>query len=307
MGEVWTATHRMLARSAAIKLVRPEVMVGSSARQSDAFLKRFRREAEAIASLQSPHTVYLYDFGVSEDGRLYYVMELLDGISLQTLVAHFGPQTPARVAAILEQICESLDEAHAQGLVHRDLKPSNLMICRVARTCDFVKVLDFGLAKSIATSGAQTQLTIAGTAAGTPGYMAPEMVMGEQAIDGRADLYALGCVAYFLLTGTMVFEETHPTNLALKHVQAMPEPPSARSEIPIPGDLERVVLDCLAKKRQDRPASAYELRERIAACHLPPWTAEDAAAWWDMHLPSTSSLRATAQAGGPTPPAVRKA
>jgi serine/threonine-protein kinase len=294
MGEVWRATHRMLARSAAIKFVRPESVAGIGARQSEAFIKRFRREANAIAGLQSPHTVYLYDFGVAEDGRVYYVMELLDGISLQTLVTTFGPQPAARVVAILDQACESLDEAHAHALVHRDLKPSNLMVCRVARTYDVVKVLDFGLAKSLERTD-ETQLTVAGTATGTPGYMAPEVVMGEP-IDARADLYALGCVAYFLLTGTQVFEDPNPTNLAFKHVQMTPDPPSTRTELPIPPTLERIVLACLAKRPAERPESAAALRVALRACDAGIWSDDDAAGWWHSHLPSTSSLRKAVRA-----------
>jgi eukaryotic-like serine/threonine-protein kinase len=305
MGEVWKATHRMLARSAAIKLIRPEVISGVPLRQSDAFIKRFRREADAIATLQSPHTVYLYDFGMAEDGRLYYAMELLDGISLHTLVERFGPQPASRVVAILSQACQSLDEAHAHGLVHRDLKPSNVMICRVARIHDFVKVLDFGLAKSVSGSG-ETQLTIAGTATGTPGYMAPEVVMGEDAIDRRADLYALGCIAYLLLTGTPVFDEVNPTNLALKHVRTAPDPPSSRTELSIPAALEQIVLRCLAKRPTDRPASAAHLQAVLEALDVPAWSAAAATEWWETHLPATSSLRKTAEPAVAAPRAVRK-
>ena len=185
MGEVWRASHQMLARPAAIKLVKPAG--ASSARQADVFIKRFRREANMIAGLQSPHTVYLYDFGTAQDGRFYYVMELLDGISLQTLVTTFGPQPASRVIFILRQICSSLDEAHEQGLVHRDLKPSNVMLCTVAKRHDFVKVLDFGLAKSVAPAERVdvSQLTVEGVAAGTPGYIAPEVALGD-ARRGRA-------------------------------------------------------------------------------------------------------------------------
>ena len=304
MGEVWKATHLMLARAAAIKLVKPSA-VSASARQADMFAKRFKREANAIAGLQSPHTVYLYDFGVSQDGRFYYVMELLDGVSLQTLVATFGPQPPARVAAILRQICRSLEEAHQQGLVHRDLKPSNVMLCRVALTHDFVKVLDFGLAKSIAREDV-SQLTMEGVATGTPGYIAPEVALGHAAIDGRADLYALGCVAYFLLTGTLVFPDPNPVSMALKHVQQPPDPPSQRTELPIPPALERLVLRCLAKAPDQRPASASELIEHLDACGLPPWTERAASDWWERHLPVTSSLRSFAQTPTHTPAMVRK-
>ena len=304
MGEVWKASHQMLARAAAIKLVKQTGDV--TARQEDIFAKRFRREANVIAGLQSPHTVYLYDFGIARDGRIYYVMELLDGISLQTLVASFGPQPAARVVHILRQICRSLEEAHEQGLVHRDLKPSNVMLCKVAQTHDFVKVLDFGLAKSVARQHDVTQLTMEGVAAGTPGYMAPEVAIGEGDVDARADLYALGCVGYFLLSGTMVFEDTNPMKVALKHVQTVPDPPSARTELPIPPDLERVILRCLEKSPAARPATAGELGELLGQCAVPPWSERDAAAWWDRHLPRSSSLRSFAQPATHTPPVVQK-
>jgi len=253
-------------------------------------VKRFRREANVIAGLQSPHTIYLYDFGVSRDGQFYYVMELLDGISLQTLIATFGPQPPSRVRAILRQICASLEEAHQQSLVHRDLKPSNVMLCKLALQHDFVKVLDFGLAKCAACEDA-TQITMEGVTAGTPGYIAPEVALGEPMVDGRADLYALGCVAYYLLTGTLVFSDSNPMTVALKHVQAMPEPPSTRTELPIPHELEQIIMQCLEKKPSDRPSSAREIAAMLDALDLPPWTEEDAALWWERNLPATSTLR----------------
>ena len=296
----------MLARPAAIKLVKPAG--ASSARQADVFIKRFRREANMIAGLQSPHTVYLYDFGTAQDGRFYYVMELLDGISLQTLVTTFGPQPASRVIFILRQICSSLDEAHEQGLVHRDLKPSNVMLCTVARRHDFVKVLDFGLAKSVAPAARVdvSQLTVEGVAAGTPGYIAPEVALGDADVDARADLYALGCVAYVLLTGTLVFPDPNPLSMTLKHVQAVPDPPSLRTELPIPPDLERIILQCLEKNPADRPASARELDERLGNCVASGWTERDAYDWWELHLPQSSSLRSFAQAAPRTPPVVQK-
>jgi eukaryotic-like serine/threonine-protein kinase len=306
MGEVWRASHQMLARPAAIKLVKPEA--ASSARQADVFIKRFRREANMIAGLQSPHTVYLYDFGTAQDGRFYYVMELLDGISLQTLVTTFGPQPAPRVVFILRQICSSLEEAHEQGLVHRDLKPSNVMLCKVAKKHDFVKVLDFGLAKSVAPVERPdvSQLTLEGVAAGTPGYIAPEVALGDPDVDARADLYALGCVAYVLLTGTLVFPDPNPLSMTLKHVQAAPDPPSLRTELPIPPDLERIILQCLQKNRADRPSSARELDEMLATAGASGWSERDASNWWQLHLPQSSSLRSFAQAAPRTPPVVQK-
>jgi serine/threonine protein kinase len=302
MGEVWRADHQMLARKAAIKLIRPQ---GESGRQADLAVRRFRREADAIAGLQSPHTVYLYDFGVSHDGRLYYAMELLDGTSLQSLVTTFGPQPAARVLPILMQACESLEEAHRQGIVHRDLKPSNVMLCKVALTYDFVKVLDFGLAKFIHNPEV-SQWTMVGAATGTPGYIAPEIAMGETSIDGRADIYALGCVAYFMLTGAMVFDDPNPMKMALQHVEATPVPPSARTTQPIPDALERIVLQCLAKSPDARPQSAASLGALLAACPVLRWTADDAEQWWNQYLPPSSPLRGVTQPALGTPAIVRK-
>jgi serine/threonine-protein kinase len=289
MGEVWKARHHLIARDAAIKLVRP-ASPGAFARQAEHYVERFRREANAIARLQSPHTIYLYDFGASRDGQFYYVMELLDGISLQTLVQSFGPQPPERVRAILLQICESLDEAHQHGLIHRDLKPSNVMICKLALTHDFVKVLDFGLAKCAVCD--DDGLTQTGATTGTPGYIAPEVALGEAGVDGRADIYALGCLAYFLLTGTLVFPDTNPMSMALKHVQTPPEPPSVRTELPVPSDLEAIVMQCLEKDPSARFASVRELAGALRRCDLLEWSEARAAEWWGRHLPDGSTLRA---------------
>ena len=294
MGEVWRARHKMLAREAAIKIIRPELMQDASARQADVAVRRFEREARVTADLQSPHTVYLYDFGTSRDGHFYFVMELLDGISLQKLVQTFGPQPGSRVIQLLRQVCLSLEEAHARGLVHRDLKPSNIMACKVALQHDFVKVLDFGLVKPTQAEEF-THLTVEGVSAGTPGYIAPEIAMGEERIDGRADLYTLGCVAYYLLTGTLVFTETSPTAMAVAHVQKPPVPPSERTELPISADLEAVVLQCLAKKAADRPAGARALIRMLDACvDAKQWCTDDADSWWRTHLPPSSSHRTPA-------------
>ncbi len=292
MGEVWRASHNLLARPAAIKLIKFD------AGREEVFARRFQREANAIAGLQSPHTVYLYDFGTTREGRLYYVMELLDGISLQTLITTFGPQPAPRVVAILRQMCRSLGEAHEKQIVHRDLKPSNVMICQVAQTCDFVKVLDFGLAKTFGGTEV-SPLTMEGVTLGTPEYMAPEVARADPAIDARADLYALGCVAYFLLTGTLVFIDPNPVGVALKHMRTPPDPPSQRTSQFVSSDLEGIILKCLEKDPGARPASAREVLRMLAATDVPPWTDEDAAAWWDRHLPPTSPLRTVA---GSRPP-----
>lgn len=300
MGEVWRAEHRMLARDAAIKLIRKDLMTGRGGPWPDVTRRRFKREAQAIASLGSPHTVYLFDFGVAEDGSFYYVMELLDGISLQLMVDRFGPQPAARVVHLLGQVCESLEEAHRRGLVHRDIKPSNIFACSVGIEYDFAKVLDFGLVKNVSHRDT-LHLTTEGTSAGTPTYMAPEIALGEETLDGRADLYGLGCVAYFLLTGSPVFEEKTPTATALAHVQKTPLPPSRRSELPVPEALDRIILRCLEKRPEDRPRSALELRRALGECGAGTWNQERAAEWWDTYLPASSAHRAARRAR-PAPP-----
>ena len=300
MGEVWRASHKLLARPAAIKLVKVD------AGRQEVFAKRFHREANAIAALKSPHTVYLYDYGTTQDGRLYYVMELLDGISLQTLITTFGPQPASRVVAILRQICRSLQEAHTQTIVHRDLKPSNVMICQVAEMCDVVKVLDFGLAKPFGSAD-NLHLTVEGSTLGTPEYMAPEVARASETVDARADLYALGCVAYVLLTGALVFDDPNPVSVALKHMKTPPVPPSQRTNRAVPADLERVVLACLEKEPGARPRSARDVEQMLAACAVPVWTEHDACDWWERHLPPASPLRASSEAPPHTPQLMQKA
>jgi serine/threonine protein kinase len=267
MGEVYRASHRMLARPAAIKLIRAEVLASSDDTLTQTAVARFRREAEAAAQLRSPHTVELYDFGVTEEGTLYLVMELLEGLNLEHLVRRDGPLSPSRVIHILGQVCESLQEAHSLGLVHRDIKPANIHLGRVGLREDFVKVLDFGLVRSTTGPSAESLSGAAGMAAGTPAYMAPEMAHGQQ-VDGRADLYSLGCVAYFLLTGHLVFEGDTPLQTILQHLQNTPEPPSRRTTRSIPEELEALVLECLAKDPGDRPATAAEVSRRLAEMPL---------------------------------------
>jgi serine/threonine protein kinase len=286
MGEVYRATHRMLARPAAIKLIHPQALSTRDRKSASLAIARFRREAEAAAQLRSPHTVELYDFGETEDGTLYFVMELLEGMDLETLVRQEGPLPQQRVIHILRQVCESLEEAHSSGLVHRDIKPANIHVGRVGLRHDFVKVLDFGLVKSVAAQAGQDSMaTAAGLTPGTPAYLAPEMALGEQ-VDGRADLYALGCVAYYLLTGKLVFEATTALQLIAKHIQEPPEPPSHRTELEVAPELERVVLTCLAKRPGERPSSAAELDRMLAEIEIDPWSEEQATHWWRTHQPA---------------------
>jgi eukaryotic-like serine/threonine-protein kinase len=296
MGEVWRARHRLLARPAAIKLIRSELL-GSSYRTREAALRRFEREARDTAALRSVHTIDVHDFGVTEDGDFYYVMELLDGISLERFVQRFGPMEPARAVFVLRQACHSLDEAHAHGLIHRDIKPANIFLCRLGPDDDFVKVLDFGLVKHV-EAGPGTVLTGEGETAGTPAYMAPEIALGSAGPDGRADIYSLGCVAYYLLTGEPVFAHQVALAAALAHVQDDPVPPSERSEYQIPPALEALILQCLAKDPAARPASASELGDRLAAT-VPPaaWTRQTARGWWELHdpRPRTFGVRAAGE------------
>ena len=277
MGEVYLATHRMLARPAAIKLIRPEAL-GADAAAAELAARRFRREAEAAASLRSPHTVELYDFGVTEDQTLYFVMELLEGLNLETLVQRHGPLPANRTIHLLRQVCESLEEAHAAGLVHRDIKPANIHLGRLGLRYDFAKVLDFGLVKSVTGVGEDSLATAAGITPGTPAYLAPEIARGDP-VDGRADIYAVGCVAYFLLTGELVFEAENALQMVARHLSAEPVPPSIRGSVALPPELDRLVLACLAKQPSARP-DARELGRALAEVPVEPWTEEDAAAWW---------------------------
>jgi serine/threonine-protein kinase len=289
MGEVWRAEHHMLARPAAIKLVRPDA-VGSIAGSRELLLKRFEREAIATAALTSPHTVHLYDFGVAADGTLYYVMELLRGLDLNAYVKRFGPMPTGRVVHVLEQVCEALSEAHGAGLVHRDIKPANVYLCRAGHTHDFAKVLDFGLVKRAGLAGRDAKLTAANVATGTPAYMAPELALGDEEIDGRADLYAVGCLAYWLLTGSQVFDAPSPARVMFAHVRDTPPRPSTRAEQAIPPGLEDLIMRCLAKEPADRPQTADELAAGLgSAAPGESWTPEQAARWWRLHLPELAA------------------
>lgn len=284
MGEVWQASHVHLSRPAAVKLIRP-------GRTDDSLdmSRRFEREAQATASLRSPHTVELYDYGRGADGTLYYAMELLSGIDLDECIKRLGPMPADRVVLLMRQICQSLAEAHGAGLVHRDIKPANLFLCPMGIEQDFVKVLDFGLVKPDIAEQPASMLTNPDTSVGTPAFMPPEMAIGEE-IDGRADIYSLGCVAFWLLTGEWVFHGKTAYALAVAHAH---ETPAAPSELvpDIPEELDAVILACLAKSPADRPQSAEELYRRLGtigaagatAGRGQSWSSEQARAWWQRH------------------------
>ena len=269
MGEVYVAHHRMLARPAAIKLIRPEKVAFDGTEHAQRVAQRFRREAEAAAGLRSPHTIELYDFGKTEDGTLYFVMELLDGIDLDSLVDRFGPITPARTVHVLRQVCASLAEAHAQGLVHRDIKPANIHLCRMGLEHDFVKVLDFGIVKSRQPVTEGPQLATA------------------------ADLYGVGCLGYWLLTGRLVFSGDTANEIIAQHIRAVPGPPSIHSPFPVDVSLDDVILECLAKDAERRPPDALDAARRFATCDVgEPWTEQHAERWWREHLPKVEAWAA---------------
>jgi serine/threonine-protein kinase len=303
MGEVWRAEHRLLARPAAIKLIRSG-MLGESQQARETLARRFEREARATAALGSIHTVEVYDFGVTEEGDFYYVMELLDGLSLERLVSEFGAVDTGRTVYLLRQVCHSLGEAHARGLVHRDIKPANVFVCCLGPDADFVKVLDFGLVKHTVAGQTVSMLSMAGTVIGTPSYMAPEIALGRPDLDGRADIYSLGCVAYYMLTGQHVFSSDTPIATALAHVQDAPIPPRLRSEFNVPPALDALIMECLAKDPATRPASAALLSDRLAATvSADAWTPDAARLWWEGHQP-LSRIRETTVGVGVEDPIV---
>jgi eukaryotic-like serine/threonine-protein kinase len=299
MGEVWRARHRMLARPAAIKLIRPSVAEDGRTEVSEEAIRRFEREAQVIARLRSPHTVELFDFGRTDDGAFYYVMELLEGLDADALLRRFGPTPPERAIYLLRQICHSLSEAQSHGLVHRDIKPANIYLCRYGEEYDFVKVLDFGIVRAVRDATD----TIAGPTGevviqGTPAFIAPEQAMGVE-VDGRADIYATGCVAYWLLTGQLVFTADTPLGMLMQHAQKSPPPPSVRTHVPIPKALEALVLSCLAKDPAHRPQSARELSLHLAELEgASAWTQDKAREWWTTYQPAPNRMdeRRTAEA-----------
>jgi eukaryotic-like serine/threonine-protein kinase len=304
---VWRAEHRMLARSAAIKLIRPEAM--RDPESVGEVRERFRREAQTLASMQSRHTIAIYDYGVTEAGVFYYVMELLDGVDMESLVVRFGAQPAARVIRLMVQACASLAEAHDAGLLHRDIKPPNLFVSRCADEVDILKLLDFGIVQSVGEPAEldrardvvkldhrplpdTEKLTQLGAMLGTPGFMAPEQILGMP-LDGRSDLYALGCCAWWLLAGNEVFPRTG-ADAKLMHRHIYDPIPSLRAAMRswCPPQLETVIASCLAKDVADRPASARDLAAQLGAIAIPEdhaWTEARAAAWWREYRPATAA------------------
>jgi serine/threonine-protein kinase len=278
MGIVYRGHHAMLRRPTAIKLLQPD-------RIGEASLARFEREVRATAALSHPNTVTIYDYGRTPEGTFYYAMELLDGATLTQIVRLSGPMPPARVVHVLVQVAGALAEAHGGNLIHRDIKPDNILLTRRGGLFDFAKVVDFGLVKELDASEA-IDLTHENAILGTPLYMAPECIRGKALRDGRSDLYALGAVGYFLITGEHVFEGESVLEICGQHLERKPEPPSARLGAPVPADLEAILLDCLAKRPEERPKSALELEQRLRACEsYGGWTSTDAERWWRDYGP----------------------
>jgi serine/threonine-protein kinase len=268
-------------------LIRPEALAASDGSLADV-QSRFEREAQATAALRSPHSIILYDFGVTQRGMFYYVMELLDGCDLQSLVERFGSISVGRTVHILRQVCHSLLDAHGNGLIHRDIKPSNIFLCRYGHDVDFVKILDFGLVKSLQPLHTTDEILTAQNALlGTPAYIAPEVIYAGQDIDARADLYSVGCVAFWLLVGRPVFVGDSVGEVLRQHLHDDPPPPSRCSELEIPASLDQIVLDCLRKRPDDRISTVADLLDRLDRLEMDPaWTPARAARWWEVHLPS---------------------
>jgi eukaryotic-like serine/threonine-protein kinase len=313
MGVVYRAQHALLRRPTAIKLLRmPQpaepcffpgrvrlgargATNGASPKPDEAALARFEREVQLTAQISHPNIVSVYDFGRSPEGAFYYAMEFLDGVDLQRLVEEHGPLPPPRVVHILAQMAEALSEAHAVGLIHRDIKPANVIVCEHPRRSDLVKVVDFGLVKEL--SGTAPALSDSRVVTGTPLYMAPETITNPGESDPRGDLYALGAVGYFLLTGEPVFEGKTVVEVCGAHLHKVVVPPSLRTNAKVPAELEALILRCLAKARQDRPSSAEEIQRGLRAMPVPVWSAEEAHAWWADRKHGALARRAVPKSG----------
>jgi tRNA A-37 threonylcarbamoyl transferase component Bud32 len=292
MGVVYKARHAFLRRPTAVKLLHPRVT-------SDAAVARFEREVQLTSQLAHPNTVAIYDYGRTDDQVFYYAMEYLDGLSLEALVRRFGPQPDGRVVGILQQLCGSLAEAHGRGLIHRDIKPANLILNHRGGQSDVLKVLDFGLVKAVGASEDKT-VTMACALVGTPDYMSPEAIANPERVDARSDLYAVGAVGYFLLTGCSVFDGNSVIEVCNKHLGTPPVPPSQRAEAPIAADLEAVILRCLEKRQEQRPQSADELFDLLReCCGVQSWDRSHADAWWAA---SSSASDKAAQVGSEAGP-----
>jgi eukaryotic-like serine/threonine-protein kinase len=306
MGVVYKGQHAMLRRPTAIKMLDVD-------RVNDSSIQRFEREVQITCNLNNPHTVAIYDYGRTPEGVFYYAMEFLDGIDLQTLVDQDGPQPEGRVVNILQQICASLYEAHSMGLVHRDIKPANIMLNRRGAEPDVVKVLDFGLVKALDDAKESSDVS------GTPLYMSPEAIQTPELVDPRSDLYAVGAVGYFLLTGQTAFSGRTLGELCQQQITAVPDPPSQRLGRAVSPELEHAILACMEKNRAKRPQTARDLATMLGRV-ADRWSLDEAEAWWSRHersrFPSRRNAAPMSSAAGsvsseqsgvsPTPPAAKE-
>ncbi len=279
-GSVYRAHHALLRRETAVKLMLPD-RIGADT------LDRFEREVQHMSQLTHWNTVAVYDYGRSPDGLFYYAMEYLDGINLENLVIDFGRQPVDRVVAIMKQVCAALNEAHRRGIIHRDIKPANIILCERGDVPDVAKVVDYGLVKEITADKGES------TILGTPAYVAPETVTDPRTTGPAADLYALACVGYFLLTGRRVFEGKTSVDVCVQHVTAQPKPPTSYG-VKMPDELERIILLCLAKKPEDRPAGAAALAKLLTDVpRANDWNDDEALRWWSdfrkLDRPTTAS------------------
>lgn len=283
MGEVYLASHTMLRRPTAIKLLKPGMV-------SEESISYFHKEVQLTSQLTHPNTIAVYDYGRTPEGRFYFAMEYLDGMDLLNLVRCLGPLGEARTCHILIQVCSSLAEAHDHGLIHRDIKPANIMLCERGGIRDFVKVLDFGIAREMTSD----QAGVARELVGTPRYMSPESITTPDRVDGRSDLYAVGCVGHYLLTGEPVFGTLSQVEQFSAHLRSTPPPVSQVVDHPVSPDLENLILRCLCKDPLDRPQTADELRKQLVACRLADqWTETDMRLWWEANRPSRSIEKAS--------------
>jgi eukaryotic-like serine/threonine-protein kinase len=310
MGVVYKGQHAMLRRPTAIKMLDVD-------RVNETSIKRFEHEVQITCTLNNPHTVAIYDYGRTPEGVFYYAMEYLDGINLQSLVEEYGPQPEGRVVSILRQICASLYEAHTMGLVHRDIKPANIMLNRRGAEPDVVKVLDFGLVKAVEVEKEGRQS--GGEMSGTPLYMSPESIQTPESVDACSDLYAVGAVGYFLLTGQTAFSARTLGELCQQHLTAIPDAPSQRLGHPISAELEHAILACLEKSRAKRPQTARDLSTMLDRVKQ-DWSLDDAEEWWSRHerghqstatsdgkSPQAGGGKSVASTSAPKSPAVAKA
>jgi len=296
MGKVYLATHKAICRPTALKIMEPKKEDFATA------VARFEREVRLCATLSHPNTVTIFDFGATENAILYYAMENLEGLDLQRWVERFGPLPARRLVPILLQVCASLAEAHAKGIIHRDIKPSNIFIARLGGLYDFVKVLDFGLAKKL--NGADGRITESHLFLGTPAYVAPEMIVDRKHVDPRCDIYMLGCAAFWALTGRPPFLGENDAQLLLEHVRSFPQWPSEVAAEEIPDALERIVMRCLEKRMEDRYANVEELAAALRSVPFEkPWSQAEARIWWQEHLPDAPAEPLTEECASADVPA----